>query len=176
MKRGVKAGFLKAGMLLAMPFALAGCYYEPGYYTRGDAYYGTEYYEGDGYYGGPGYYDYGPGYYGYGPSLGLSYYYGGDYYWRHRHDHHDRHDHEGAWNDGRSRGWTPPGSGDRGSGATRPPRGMSSLPSRSPGASAPSRGMIPSAPVRSTNVPSRAVSAPTRSMPSRSGNSGRSVR
>lgn len=150
MKGRLKTGFLKAGLLLALPFGLAGCYYEPGYYTRGDAYYGTSYYEG-GYYG-PGYYDYWPGYY-YGPSWGVGYY----YYDGHRH-HRDRDWHrDDGWN-GNGGNWRPPAHGTRPSPGTsfNTPHangGRISAPTRS-GAPVRSSGPRPAAPARS--------SAPTR--------------
>lgn len=166
MRRFFKAALSKPVALLVLPLLLAGCYYEPGYYTRGDAYYGTSsYYDGDGYYYGPGYYDYyGPGYYGYGPSFGLGY-----YYYDHGHKHY-RNDHR-DWRDRSPQrsGWAPvDGRRPGGSQESRPPsRGNVSGPWRGQGASSPpsSRGPVPSAPMRGMNAPSRGSSAPTRSAP-----------
>ena len=157
MKGRLKTGVLKAGLLLALPFGLAGCYYEPGYYTRGDAYYGASYSDG-GYYG-PGYYDYGPGYY-YGPSWGVGYYYYD--YNGHRHRRDRDWDHGNGWNGNRGN-WRPPAHGARPSpgssfNAPRAGSGRMMAPSRN---SAPARS---SAPVRSAPraaAPSRS-SAPTR--------------
>ena len=69
-------------LVIAAACVLGGCYYDPGYYVRGDGYhgdvgYGTSY--GSGYYGYPSDYGYGS-YYGYGPSYYGSNYYGPNYY------------------------------------------------------------------------------------------------
>lgn len=160
MKQRSKMRGLKFAALLAATSALAGCYYEPGYYTRGDAYYGTDYYYDSGADYAPGYYA--PGYYGgywpgyyYGPSIGLGYYY---YDYRHR-----------GWRDhdrigrGSHGGWPPVGAD-----------GGARMPPQMPGArSSPGRGMVPSAPqARSggTIAPSRGSVSPPR------GGVGRSTR
>lgn len=169
MKQNSKNRGLKLAALIAAASALAGCYYEPGYYTRGDAYYGTGdyYYDGDAYYA-PGYYA--PGYYGGywpgyyygpsigGPSIGIGYYY--DY--RHRgwrdHDRIGRGNHAGGW---------PPAGYDG-------PR----IPSQMPGArSSPARGAVPSAPSRpvGASAPSRGSAPSSHGSPSR-GSVGRGAR
>lgn len=179
MKNAFAKGLYKTAAWLALPLALAGCYYEPGYYTRGDAYYGTPtYYEGyngyydyygSGYYG-PGYYGYGPGHGYYGPSFGL-----GWYYHDRDHSHRDppRHDRPSGG------GWGPV-DGRRPDAGSRPlPRGngvTASGPRRS--ASAPmSRGSTTASPppMRSSMPSPRGSAAPSRSSPSPRSSTPRSV-
>lgn len=149
--------------LLAATSALAGCYYEPDYVRRGDAYYGTDYYGGDyyyyggylgpGYYG-PGYYSpwyyggYWPGYY-YGPSSGI--HYGG-----HDHHHHGGDDHGHSGHGHRRGGWSP----------SHPDTAGMRMPRQTPGThSSGSRSTVPSAPShsRGSAAPShRSMSSPSR--------------